>query len=216
MRNKVNQNIGFVGAFIAIVLLDLIFADYQPSLRYISKPLIVLSLIWYYYTDKSKPKFHIFGIALVFALLGDIILMFGGDVFFMLGLGSFLIMQILYAIYFSNFLRKMQLPNLLLSLAVVLLALFFNASYFTLFGDFQFPVLGYSIAIALMVIIAINQTISPLIALGAVLFMISDLILAYNKFINKELDLNLVVMVTYSLGQLLIVRGNVIGDFRKK
>ena len=72
---------------------------WYPVGRWVTKPLIMISLAYFYY--KSANKFDkLFFAALVFALIGDSFLLFDIPNFFLFGLGSFLIMQILYSIVF--------------------------------------------------------------------------------------------------------------------
>ena len=65
----------------------------------VSKPMIMGSLLGFYiYTVRNQSP--IFILAIIFAMLGDIFLMFGTDSFFIIGLSCFLIMQLLYVITF--------------------------------------------------------------------------------------------------------------------
>ena len=81
-------------ADIAMVALDM------P--RYFTKPLILISLILISFIQLGSQwkKNRLFIIALVFAFLGDVFLLGRGDQFFMLGLGSFLIMHLMYCYLF--------------------------------------------------------------------------------------------------------------------
>jgi uncharacterized membrane protein YhhN len=56
------------------------------------------------------------------------------------------------------------------------------------------------------------STPAYLVSLGAVLFLSSDLLLAWNKFVNPVRHGPLLIMVTYHLGQLALLAGAV-GQF---
>lgn len=79
----------------------------------------------------------------------------------------------------------------------------------------QIPIMIYSSVIMLMVLSALNwnkvipQNIFLWVFLGAVTFMISDMIIAIDKFKSPVANSHLWVMGTYLLGQLGIVYGAV-------
>jgi uncharacterized membrane protein YhhN len=71
----------------------------------------------------------------------------------------------------------------------------------------------YALAITLMALTALfrygrtNSTSFLLIFIGAVLFMVSDSLLAINKFHHAFSAAGALVMLTYSVAQFLIVEG---------
>jgi uncharacterized membrane protein YhhN len=69
-----------------------------------------------------------------------------------------------------------------------------------------FPVALYTVVIGAMVIVAFD-TGEPLIAVGATVFAASDSILALDRFVRPRPWARVVVMVTYHVGQALIVAG---------
>ena len=66
----------------------------------------------------------------------------------------------------------------------------------------------YSLLIGTMTGLALMQR-SPLFAVGAVLFLISDMILSWNKFVSPVAASKWMIMVPYYLGQLLLWLGAV-------
>ena len=66
----------------------------------------------------------------------------------------------------------------------------------------------YSLLIGTMTGLALMQR-SPLFAVGAALFLISDMILSYNKFVSPVTASKWLIMVPYYLGQLLLWLGAV-------
>jgi uncharacterized membrane protein YhhN len=65
---------------------------------------------------------------------------------------------------------------------------------------FKGPVVAYMVVISAMVVAAFG-TASPIAIVGAVLFYVSDAVLAWNKFVKPFRAGRLAVMVTYHLGQ---------------
>lgn len=74
-------------------------------------------------------------------------------------------------------------------------------------GKFKYPVLIYSCVLVLMLALAVNIFVSDLnywIFFGAVLFFISDLVLAYNKFIRQIKFAHVFILSTYFCAQTLL------------
>ena len=143
--------------------------------------------------------------------------------FFLVGLVGFLITHILYTIVFA----KVDLPSVkpilkskpwlllpLLAYMAVLISQLVPAIYSVeLTKPFLAPVLVYSTAIATMVVFALNRygrvddSSFALVFAGAILFMISDSIIAINKFIVPFEFARIAIMVLYISGQYLIAKG---------
>ena len=68
------------------------------------------------------------------------------------------------------------------------------------------PVALYTVVIGAMLILAFD-TGGPLIAVGATVFAASDSILAVDRFVQPRPWAHVLVMVTYHVGQALIVAG---------
>jgi uncharacterized membrane protein YhhN len=176
----------------------------------VSKPMIMASLLGFYIST-SKPPSNLFTFALITALFGDIFLMFPYDSFFMMGLGSFLIMQILYTISFLPVNRTpdtFQKASLLIIIAITFLFLYFA---WPNLNNMKIPVAMYAFCITLMVAVAATgNSAAPayrFIFSGAILFMISDGLLAWNKFVSPFPMADQAVMLTYMLAQFFIVSG---------
>jgi uncharacterized membrane protein YhhN len=80
-------------------------------------------------------------------------------------------------------------------------------------GDLQIPVIVYAAVITTMVLTALfrygrtSNSSFWQVFIGAVLFMISDSILAINKFLDPITNAGLYIMITYVAAQFLIVHG---------
>jgi uncharacterized membrane protein YhhN len=144
---------------------------------------------------------------LVFSLLGDAALMFP-DRLFTAGLVAFLAAQVLYIFAFR--------PGAGVTVPVMTFlpfVLFGLLMFFLLapgLGPMKLPVLAYIGAITTMAGFAAGRYINlggprPLLAfLGAVLFLVSDSILAYDRFAKKFALARILVLGTYFPAQLLI------------
>jgi alkylglycerol monooxygenase len=146
-------------------------------------------------------------LALAFSLAGDVFLMFEG--YFIPGLVSFLLAHVCYIALFKD--GVAWLPSRRALLAVLAAAV---AMYAVLVG-FLPPVLkvavaAYTVAIAQMAAQAIGRATvlrdpaSVGVAVGACLFMLSDSLLAINKFAVPLPMAQLGVLATYYAAQVLI------------
>ncbi len=204
--NSINKT--FLLVFLGICIFDILVMIIYPPIRIVSKPLILLSLI-YFFVINCGYKYLLFLTGLVFALLGDVFLIFSGEMYFMLGLGSFLIMQIIYSINFFKQGIQINLVKgigILIALAVtIFLILYLKANL----GDLLVPVIVYAFTIWTMVTGAILRKNSlpgySVLVLGALLFMVSDGVLAYGKFVSSFAGQGIIVMTTYMAAQYFIV-----------
>jgi len=190
-------------------------------LSVVTKPLIVPFLVGYYVAGSDYPRSRLLMIALFACWFGDVALMFVEiqAAWFMAGLGLFLVGHIFYIITYRQH-RSESTENGLLtvqkirfSLPVVLAGTGLVVVLFPVLGGLQFPVLIYATAIIVMVMNAIfrfgrtNSKSFWLVLAGAVLFMISDSLLAINKFLGTIEMGGVLIMLTYISAQYLIVEG---------
>lgn len=201
--------------------------DYLP-LIFATKPLLMVTLfVWFYIQTKESAnnKFRNYLLlSIVFDLGGDIFLMFipFDEVFFLLGLGSFLIGQLFYVFAFSNSIITSKKPfNKPLGIALLIIFLSYYAilmyALFPYLEDFLIPVLVYGIAVCAMGVSAgwrlnkVSRQSFTLVFVGAMLFVLSDTIIAVNQFLYKGnlLNAQVFIMITYVLAQYLIAKGSV-------
>jgi uncharacterized membrane protein YhhN len=186
--------------------------------HFVAKPLIVLGLIGHYYFQSSS-RSAIFIFALLFCWAGDVLLLFQGELFFIMGLISFLIGHVLYILCYRQFQYSDKSKELLgpqkvrFSLPFILIGTGLVVILFPVLGDLKIPVMIYALVLALMVINALlrygrTSTKSFLfVFLGAILFMTSDSMLAINRFLHPFSTAGTLIMITYCLAQFLIVEG---------
>jgi uncharacterized membrane protein YhhN len=208
-----------------IVFILQLYAEYSNDnyLRGFTKPLITIVLmIWLFLSTKLKGRFHkriLTG--LIFAFAGDVLLMMQTENsnFFIYGLIAFLLCHIFYIRAFT--LDHKSNPNFKNSFflwAVGGFAIFCSGLFFYLqpnLGAMQFPVLMYAIIITLMAIMAVNRYGKvnifsfKLILYGALFFLLSDSVLAVNKFSTPIAQSGSLIMATYMIAQYLIVYGTI-------
>lgn len=144
--------------------------------------------------------------ALVLSGTGDILLSLDG--LFIPGLGAFLLAQLTYtALFLTQFRWRVgRLPW-----AAVILAYALACTLFIIpqTGDLQLVTLVYMIAISLMAISAGFRDDSQFlwVALGALIFMVSDTLIAIDKFVSPFAGSGVAIMATYYIAQLLICVG---------
>lgn len=209
----------FLYVFASFVIIETLIANIDGfnNLHFISKPIIVSALILYFfYTTPQQETLtrRLTLCALVFSLFGDFLLLFvyKSELFFMVGLLAFLIAHILYCLVFlkrrNSTLKPYGTMFLFVAYAIGLFVLLKPG-----LGNLLIPVLIYMIIILLMVITAyLRKGNAPnnsfkLVFLGALFFMVSDSILAINKFYMPVPYSHFSIMFTYALAQLLIVLG---------
>lgn len=210
-------------AYTALAVVHLVAATLRHEwLILLTKPLLLTLLaVWFYrsFAPRSGAFFKLILAGLVFSIGGDTLLMFVDygprqGVFFLLGLGSFLLAQVCYA---AAFLRRTRgqigwiQANWLRALPLVL---FFGTMLAVLLPNvdaaMQLPVAVYALAITAMVGSVANlhglidaSIFRPLLA-GVLLFLLSDTLIAVNKFLTPLPLAGLAIMATYLLAQYLI------------
>jgi uncharacterized membrane protein YhhN len=202
---------------IAATVTLLVRAEFRKDMRtrYILKPLSTLLIIAVALLSLLSPAANAsftmwVTVGLVLSLGGDVALMFESNPWFLAGLVLFLLAHVVYAIGFT--LLNGFHPQDLISGAVLLAAAV--AVFFYLrpgLGSMQGPVVFYILVICFMVNRAVSTffgdvftvTQAWLLTLGAILFWLSDLVLAVNRF-RHPFPANRLSLFLYFGGQLLI------------
>jgi uncharacterized membrane protein YhhN len=188
---------------------------------YFAKPATMILLLgWLAVETGVRGTFAWFGLGLLFSLAGDVFLLLPPR-FFMPGLGSF---ALVHLAYFIGFMRLLPTVNPWgAGLLVVLLGLpaFFlmqritNSQVSRGLRKLAGPTLFYAFLINLMLFAALLSLFRPdwslgpavLVSLGAILFYISDLTNAWIRFVNPLRGGRVAIMLTYHLGQFLLMIG---------
>jgi uncharacterized membrane protein YhhN len=154
--------------------------------------------------------------ALLFSWGGDVLLMFQAQdsVFFLSGLSSFLIAHIFYIVFFHQIKNKEKIRSRFWTVLVV--AVYYGVLIVLLnpgLGEMRLPVRVYGLVISFMFLLALHMIYIKekkagwLMFAGALLFVVSDSILAINKFYSPIQFAGMRIMLTYGLAQYLLVKG---------
>ena len=178
-------------------------AAQRRLLEYVCKPAAALGfLVTALALDPVFPDARAwFCIALVFCVAGDVFLMLPRDAF-VLGLGSFLVAQLCFAVGFA--LHVEGAAELLLGLALVtvvavpLSVRFVRALLADGRSSLVGPVLAYVAAIGAMVATAIGAG-GVLAVTGATLFFLSDALIGETRFVRPRTWGPVAVIVSYHL-----------------
>ncbi len=196
--------------FFGLLLLNILGRELSIGfLPELTKPLlmpVLLLMVW----ESGFRQHLLLVISLIFSWMGDVFLLFSGDLYFMLGLGSFLIAHVFYLVIFLKFRETdflKTLPFLAFSSLMILGVLGDNLP-----ESLKIPVGLYVVVITLMGMAAAMATgLLPsscrLVLTGAVLFILSDSFIAVDKFVNDIPYVSFWVMSTYGVAQYLIVKG---------
>ncbi|HSX67738.1 lysoplasmalogenase [Nocardioides sp.] len=147
-------------------------------------------------------------VALFFGLLGDIALLSDSIPRFKLGLAAFLVGHLAYLLAFlqTGTDGPVGAAFTVLFLALVATRHVLPEAWRMGGPTLAIPVAAYTLVIGAMLFAAFGTGIG-LIAVGASIFVASDSILSVNRFVRPLPRGHLMVMVTYHVGQALIVAG---------
>ena len=208
--------------FLAIAAMVLIgtFTE-NPWMNYPVKPLIMAWIATYFLLmTRPQPYRWLVVLAFFFSWTGDILLMLAwkSDLLFFAGVGSFFLSQLTYIQVFRQFGcskgRGFILRN---PLWLIPFLAYLAGIYFYLAPDIEGimkPIIAlYAISLMSMAIAALNRkglvvagSFSILFA-GSLFFMLSDSLLAINKFSAPLPHSGFLVLSTYMLAQYLIMVG---------
>ncbi|MFF5231849.1 lysoplasmalogenase [Dactylosporangium sp. NPDC000521] len=182
--------------FLAAAAVELtgVALSWEP-LQWVAKPLLAPLLLWH------LGRRCLVGWGLVFATAGDVALLVPGTVPFLLGMACFLGTQICFLLAFLRHGR----PRWFVALGYGVLWAVLNAVLWPSLGDLRVPILVYSLALTSMA--AAACAVSPAVATGGFLFLLSDLLIGLGAAGLDFPGRDLVVMATYIAALFLIVSG---------
>lgn len=209
--------------FFIVSLVELLAIGFEiEKLQWVVKPLLMVLLGVYYYSvvGKSAMAKMVIG-AILFSLVGDVCLLFqsNNELFFIFGLGAFLITHVCYVLTYRQHVKKVAgvglhgIQKFRFSLPIILAGTGLITILYTHLGALKFPVIVYAIVLMVMVLQALFRfgytTLKSFwfVFAGALLFMLSDSLIAINKFLAPFAWAGLAIMVTYILAQYLIIQG---------
>jgi len=200
-----------LGVSLAVIFTLLGYQRSTLTLVYIFKPLAILLIIGLALQNWSRHK-SAYSQAIVtglcFSLLGDLLLIWP-DQYFLAGLGAFLLAHVAYLLAFNRDAGfPARLPVLLIYLSIG--ALCYGVLFPTLPADLRVPVALYATLLAAMAgqamgrLLELRTSGSRRAAIGAIFFMLSDLLLAFHRSRSPLVYSESFILVPYYLGQWLI------------
>lgn len=199
-------------AFLLIALAYLIFTAMARDIFTITlKPFLLPPLIAATFISGFIRRWYLI-LALIFCWVGDVLLLFAdrGAAFFIGGLSAFLVGHVFYILLFAKLMGRYHTGSRLRLPVLVGLAAYMLAFYLIVgqsLGAMLFPVMLYAVVISTMLYLAIilagrmEDKPSFFLIGGAVAFVISDTILAVNKFYTPVPYAGLFIMSTYIFAQ---------------
>ena len=190
---------------VALIFVIIFFVGYfldNQLMKLIAKPIPVLILALLLPRKSKYQKLIFFG--LLFSVLGDFLLEIPADLF-IFGLLAFLFAHVSYII---GFLNRKQTTEGIAALIFLAVGIAFYILIYSNLGDYKIAVAVYMFVILAMVWRAFAQRkidkFANLAFWGALLFMFSDMNIAFDKFYISYEYSSIVIMLTYWLGQFLI------------
>lgn len=193
----------------AVYLLTIDFQPYRGSV--IIKALSIAPLSVMAFRVLKTLDGLILSIALVFSCIGDVMLGLYREEFFIFGLLAFLVTHLFYTWIFLRNLPIASRLNRQKKVIILVLMLYSAAMVMWLWsglGAMRIPAMVYLGAITVMCMTATMADFArPSVMLGAILFLLSDSLIAATKFKNPIPFSNYAIWITYYLGQYLITLG---------
>lgn len=213
--------------FAVIVIMELLgrLLD-NIQMEYFVKPLIMIWIAVYFMLFARKTSFTIpVLLAFFFSWMGDNLLMLSGknELFFFAGVGGFFCAQLSYIYTFSKYseqggkgyLQKNPwLGVFFLTYVAGMLFLLFPG----LEGMMKPIITIYAFSLILMSMMALNRSgrvgarSFKLVFIGSLLFLLSDSMIAFNKFHSEIPMAGFLIMLSYIAAQYLIMRGLILEE----
>ena len=209
-------------AFLAVFFLSTavhLYASLKKDtrLRNITKPFILPALLGFYVTAAREPSAFII-LALIFSWIGDVLLIPKGNKWFTAGGIAFMISHAFFVAGYWIDVDFSRIPVWL----ILFLAVFFIVAVILIFKKLR-PYLPKALFYPMFLYLLINGTMNCfayfravsllntagiITAIGAALFFVSDSSLFFVRFKKDgRLQTHFLVMLTYSIGEFLIVLG---------
>lgn len=217
MQKVAQTKLSIVFWLVALTDIGCIVAGWS-TMHYIAKALLVPVLLMLISTATAVDGKRLLQIGLFFSWMGDVLLLFESrdKLFFIFGLVCFLTTHVLYIIFFLSIRSNSRSFLLKQPWWLVLVPAYGVALAWQLYpklGDLKIPVIVYAIVICTMLLCSLHAFLkvrSParhFYWLGATAFVLSDSLLAINKFYQPFAYAGVFIMFTYCAAQFFIVKG---------
>lgn len=190
----------------ALIFLALLNARPYPY-DYLLKAIPVIILCAFAFFSFPGVKGKLMTLGFLFSAIGDIILELDTGSLFVFGLCAFLVAHLFYIASFIQK-KKTTKPRRIISSCILIYGICLGGYLFPYLGDMQIPVMIYlCIIMGMGISAAIGGDNHPLTIAGACFFILSDSLIAVNRFLFPIPASSLFIMTTYYSGQLFIAAG---------
>ncbi len=217
----------FYFLFLFVVIADvMLILTHAEQYRYFTKPLLVPMLFMSMIVATPRTK-HVRSktliiLALAFCLAGDIFLLFQKDdiIYFQYGLAAFLVGHVFYILFFNRikpFAKETALFTFICGLGILAYLIFLLVILWRNLAkdQLEIPVALYAFTIGFLLLSTLNLLTNrrmrniawSFFIPGAAFFILSDSILALDKFYSEVSHADLLITITYSTAQFLLVAG---------
>ena len=220
----------WIWLFLAVLAADTIVlaihdVNAHVFLKILLMPLLMAGLLR---EKKNVPQknWRVILAGLIMAWAGDTALLFSSNnsSFFIIGLVCFLGTHLAYTIYFfryNGWSRIWFYKHPILSFTVILYSVLLLGFLLPSLHNLMYPVAAYTLVITIMLLQALSASpflpaaVNKLFIPGAIFFVISDSMLAWDKFHRPFLFADSLIIATYGVAQLLIVLGAIANTDKK-
>jgi alkenylglycerophosphocholine hydrolase len=202
--NRIIYSLFFCFACLFVATLN--FRPYPGDFIIKAVPVFSLAMLAFFKIPGIRGK--LLGVGFLFSDLGDILLELNRSEYFVFGLAAFLIAHVFYT---SVFIRKpiiKQKPSII-ALIIIIYGVVLGSILIPNLGSMMIPVVAYLFVILFMGISAsIGANNHFFIIIGACLFILSDSIIAVNKFLTPVPFSSFWIMTIYYSAQFFIISGS--------
>lgn len=209
--------------FLAVGVGEIVSIGFDITfLQIICKPLIMIALGFFYWSSVNKENRSVsLNVAIMLSCAGDVFLLLQNlnQSYFILGLLAFLMAHVFYTLAYrqhknddsTNALRGVQ--RVRFAFPIILAGTGLVVVLYPVLGSLKLPVMIYSGILIIMVLNSLfrygytNAKSFWMVFAGAILFLVSDSVLAINKFLQPINQGIFIVMLTYIVAQFFIIQG---------
>ena len=210
------RELAFLSLYLIILLLHAAagFTGLVPIMQSTKILLMPVIIVFLLNSTGFEGKRYLY-FALLFSWAGDVFLLGKGQIAFLSGLVCFLLAHCSYILIFNRMTPMRNLGFRKFMYAILppgTIALLVLLKTWNNLHDLKYPVLIYISVITMMYVAAANvyTTVGKkglLLVGGATLFLASDAMLAISLFQTKNAQLDVGVMLTYGMAQILLATG---------
>jgi uncharacterized membrane protein YhhN len=188
----------------------------KKSWLFYTKPIIIPVLVLYYMLNAHQ-TYQIIIIALIFAFLGDFLLLWNKNKkFIRLGMLSYLAMHILFVIFMLKHQVHLSFENfqsIIMSVVYMLLGIIIFSILFRSLKNFTIPVIIYIVVLLSVSYICFfnvmerRTEVTFVQYLGSLLFIVSYTIFAFDNFRKPLRNSGIFIILTYIMAQIFLLSG---------